>query len=61
MEEDEVENNISENLEKGNGKRDNKMASMPVNKLMLSMGIPMIYQWHCRLYIILLTVHLFQI
>ena len=42
MEEDEVENNISENLEKGNGKRDNKMASMPVNKLMLSMGIPMI-------------------
>ena len=42
MEEDEVENNFSENLEKGNGKRDNKMASMPVNKLMLSMGIPMI-------------------
>lgn len=42
MEEDEVENNISENSEKGNGKRDNKMASMPVNKLMLSMGIPMI-------------------
>lgn len=37
-----MENNISENLEKGNGKRDNKMASMPVNKLMLSMGIPMI-------------------
>lgn len=37
-----MENNFSENLEKGNGKRDNKMASMPVNKLMLSMGIPMI-------------------
>ncbi len=31
----------------------NKMKEMPVNKLMVQMGIPMIYLWHCRQFTIL--------
>ncbi len=31
----------------------NKMKDMPVNKLMIQMGIPMIYLWHCRRFITL--------
>ena len=31
----------------------NKMKDMPVNKLMIQMGIPMIYLWHYRRFITL--------
>ena len=37
----------------------NKMKEMPVNKLMMKMGIPMI--WHCRQFTTLWTAPLLEI